>query len=202
MNDHPGYATGEQCVDAANMVRLRAGAPLIKKTNAAASRLYRVPKIQVGTLLNGKPSYLYHLKTAIAALSKVRNNKAGQVHRKATIAELNSGRLIPLVEGCKLFNTNPARLRCRISHLDIFAVEHPVTNALLVDWQQLIEKCYFRSLKWIRKHTTRDQYLHIVSSRPYIKHTHFGWHTSKSYFVPELAHIGSVNTRYEKSEKN
>lgn len=192
MNDHPGYATGEQCVDAANMVRLRAGAPLIKKTNDAASRLYRVPKIQVGT--NGKPSYLYHLKTAIAALSKVRNNKAGQVHRKATIAELKSGRLIPLVEGCKLFNTNHARLRCQISHLNIFAVEHPVTNALLVDWRQLIEKCCFRSLKWIRKHTTRDQYLHIVSSRPYIKYTHFAHHTSKSYFVPELSHIGSKNT--------
>lgn len=201
MNEHAGYATREQCVDAANMVRLRAGAPLIKKTNNAASRLFRVPKIQVGTLPNGKPSYLYHLKTAVASLIKVKNSHAGKVHRKATIKELNSGRLIPLVEGCRLLNTNPSRMRGQIAKLNIFSVEHPVTNALLVDWQQLIEKCYFRSLKWLRKNTSRDQYLHIISSRPYITHTHFSNLTSKSYFVPELAHLGSVNTMYKKEKQ-
>ena len=84
MKNHPGYTTGAQCVAAANMVRLRSGAPLIKKTN------------------------------------------------------------------------------------------------------------------FIRNHTHRDQYAHIVSSRPFIKHTHFGVLKTRSYFVPELAHIGSVNTRHKR----
>lgn len=194
MNDHPGYATGAQCVAAANMVRLRSGAPLIKKTNDAASRLSRLPKIQVGTLPNGKPAYLYQLETAVAALIKTKNNKVGKFHRKATIKELKSGRLIPLVEGCKLLNTNSARIRGQISKLNIFAVEHPVTNALWVDWKQLVEKCFFRSIRFIRNHTTSAQYAHIVSSRPFIEHTHFNVLKARSYFVPELAHIVSVNT--------
>lgn len=202
-NTYPEYATGAQCVDAANMVRLRAGAPLIKNTNDAASRLFRVPKIKIGTLLNGKPHYVYHLQKAIEVLTKVKNSKSGTVHRKATKAELKSGRLIPLVEGCKLLNTSNQRLRGQISKLNIFTVEHPVTNACLVDWRQLIEKCYFRSTRFIRKHTTREQYIHIVSSRPFIKHTHMEGQHTRSFFVPELSHIGSVNTRYkEKSDKN
>ena len=202
-NTYPEYATGEQCVDAANIVRLHAGAPLIKSTNAAASRLFRVPKLKIGTLLNGKPHYVYHLQKAIEVLTKVKNVTPGKVHRKATIAELKSGRLIPLVEGCKLLKTSNQRLRTHIQKLNIFAVEHPVTNAILVDWRQLIEKCYFRSTRFIRKHVTRDQWIHITSSRPFIKHTHMGELHTRSYFVPELSHIGSVNTRCkEKSDKN
>lgn len=164
--------------------------PPLKNANSMGGMLEKkqVPFYRYGSAMRNK-KYLWSF--ALRALVHLNARVREPWCRVGTKEEVLRGDAMPLSEAASAFRCNTKRLTKAIHNLDLFAFRHPITGAVWVHKEQARDVAEYRTAHFIRRMLPPNQANYLISTRP--SRCRQG---TKTYWVPELSHLGSKNTAY------
>lgn len=190
MQNDTEYVPHSEVLRHANKLRISLGlAPFKRKDISGILSARKIPCKKKGCRYK-----LYHLQSALASLTCLRNNGKLAWNRNGTKEEVESREYMPLTIACNVFRCSRIRFDGAIKKLNLKAWRHPHTNRLWVNIKQAEQVAYYRKEAFIRSVLPKQEADFIIATRPFrfVNAKSFG--KFRRYYVPELSHIGSIRT--------